>query len=76
MRGDHCREVGILIARRSTGRVAVDETVLVPPVPGKKSQEPAMMSARAIDVAQPVVGSEAGQRGGDIAPMNHCSMQK
>src|SRR5436305_8680892 len=64
MRGNHGREVGVLIARRTTGRIAVNESVLIPPVSREEvAGDSAVMGAGAIDVAQPVMGSEAGERG-------------
>ncbi len=63
MLGEHAREVGVLIARRAARRIAIDETVLIPPVTGKEiARDAAMVGAGAVGVRQSVMRAETGER--------------
>jgi hypothetical protein len=63
MRGKHSGEIGVLLARWTAGREAVDEAILVPPVAGKEiARNAAVITAGAVGIRQSVMRADAGER--------------
>src|SRR4029077_21023277 len=62
VRSDQGAQIGFLIARRTVGGKAVDETVLIPPVTREEiARDAAVIASGAIKIGQAVMRGDAGQ---------------
>ena len=56
VRSNQCGQIGFLIARRTAGRKAVDEAVLIPPVTGEEiAGDSAVIDSGTIKIGQAVM---------------------